>query len=391
MNQSKLLQEAIGEIEDTRCPCNVIHPLFDILAIAISGMLCGYDELDAILDYAETNEEQLKESFGIKSIPSERTMSRVLNTIDPAQLGLATLRMMRHELETRGNTIAIDGKAIRSTDKMNSFDRGIRLLSAYDTQMSTVIGQVEVGEKSNEIPALQELLKLLQLDGRIITADAMHCQKKTCQLVLDGLGDYVFQVKANQKGLYEAVQEWIDPFIDVHDEALDVYQTYEKGHGRIERRTCYTYLVEGYDYFADWPGLSLVIAMDREVEKDGHVSKERSYYISSLLGTAKHLANLIREHWQIESLHWQLDCIFHEDACRARNANLQIVLSLLRKLALSVHRQYMAYLKSLDDMKEKDRKSMRRIMRRCAMNFDQLLAVLRQVDLVALETETKKK
>ena len=383
MTVAKSIRETLDQIDDPRCACDVKIPLYDILAASIAAILCGQEDLRNMTDYIETHAEELKARFGITRIPSEATLRRVLSLISPQQFGLACLSLMQQSGQTPGDVIAVDGKAIRSTEKLKQLQRGLRVLSAYDVATSTVIGQLEVGAKTNEIPVFQALIPLLEIEGRIITADALHCQKRSCSLIIEGGGDYVFQVKKNQLELYDYVKTYMDDLIDEASEELSTCTTVDVGHGRREQRTCSIVRVDGLADLEDWSGLALFVAVDRLTEQQGQITEERSYYISSLLGTEVHLQQIIRDHWKIEAMHWMLDVTFHEDACRARNPQLQLNLNLLRKLALAVMRQYLQQQIAAGD-KKAVRRSLRQQMNRCLAHMDTLIEGLAAVDLATL-------
>ena len=213
---------------------SIILALVDILTISICAILAGHEALDDIVLYEEMNSDWLKKRFGIERLPSESTLRRVLKLVSPVELGQATLALMQEAIGGSGDIIAIDGKAIRSTEKMAQLKRGMRILSAYDTQTSITLGQLEVGAKTNEIPVMLELLPLLEIGGRIITADAMHCQRNTCQAIIQGGGNYVFQVKKNQAELYEVIQGVMDKDIAEDPEAVETAESYNECHGRKE-------------------------------------------------------------------------------------------------------------------------------------------------------------
>jgi len=226
---------------------------------------------------------------------------------------------------------------------------------------------------------------LLEIGGRIITADAMHCQRETCRAVVKGGGDYVFQVKKNQPELYEVIQSVMDQAIEKEPEDLEMAESNNISHGRKEHRLCYIQRVDWLDGKETWAGLNLFIAVDRSVVEKGQERRERSYYISSLLGTAQHILQIVREHWKIESMHWMLDVTFHEDACRAQDAVLQMNLNLLRKLALALHKNYLAALAAAG-AKQKEMRSIKQNMKRCNMSHRVLEAVILQDITVAKKT-----
>ena len=382
MSVTKQLRKVVEEIRDDRCACDVKIPLSDILILTMCALLSGQDSVEDIALYAETNEDWLRDRFCIERIPSETTLRRVLKLVSPVELGQATLSLMRESIGGSGDILAIDGKAIRSTEKMAHLKRGLRILSAYDTQTSMTLGQLEVGEKTNEIPVMLELLPLLEIQGRIITADALHCQKKTCEAIVKGGGDYVLQVKKNQPELYEVISSYMGEEIESQSGVLEKAESEGTSHGRHEERCCYITRVDWADGLREWAGLNLFIAVDRRVTKKGVESFERAYYISSLLGTAEHILQIVREHWKIESMHWMLDVSFHEDACRVQDAVLQMNLNLLRKMALTLHKNYLEMLEKAG-AKLKERRSVKQSMKRCCMNHRVLEAVILQQIYVA--------
>jgi predicted transposase YbfD/YdcC len=210
-----------------------------------------------------------------------------------------------------------------------------------------VIGQKVVGEKTNEIPIMQEMLKYIDLQGKIITADAMHCQKETAFLIKEGGGDYIFGLKGNQGILHDEVKLYLDDCISSDDIVVEAAKTTEKNGGRIETRICYkSPSIDWYENQSDWAGLSCAFAIDRFFETPFQKSYERSYYISSLNTSPDDLLKLTREHWKIESMHHQLDVTFSEDDCRILSSNGQKTFNIFRKLALAFHKNYIAKLGS---------------------------------------------
>ena len=206
MGLKKSLEGHFSGMSDARCACDVEIPLIDILFVLMFGVLAGYDNTEDIKNHADYFRDDLRQRFGVTRIPSESTLRRMLRLIRPEELGKATLQLMQEAFShLEGDVIAIDGKAIRGSTIRGRLASQLRILSAYDTQLQMTIGSVEVGEKTNEIPGMLDVLPLFNFSGCIITADAMHCQKDTCRAIVSGDGDYVFQVKRNQKDLYEGV------------------------------------------------------------------------------------------------------------------------------------------------------------------------------------------
>jgi len=198
-----------------------------------------------------------------------------------------------------------------------------------------------VGDKSNEIPAVKELLDLLDIKEEIITMDAMHCQKETVQKIVDKKGHYVIQLKSNQKLLYKATKGLFEKY-----EGLGKRETtHTKGHGRFETRTC-EILPRRFikrDGFNEWAGLENVFRIRRITEKDGEISQEDSYYLTDLDKTPKEFLEIVRKHWKIESFHWILDKVMGEDGSCTRDKNAQDCLNRMRKFAIAVIKRYIEH------------------------------------------------
>ena len=201
----------------------------------------------------------------------------------------------------------------------------MHLVSAWATQNTLNLGQVKTKEKSNEITAIPQLLDLLDLTGCIVTIDAMGCQREIAQQIVDGGADYVLAVKENQGQLYEGIRDLFDGAEAFGFDGMpyDYDQTVNKGHGRVERRECWTIAsVDGLDYLdprGQWPQLKAAVKVVGRRETAAGGTCQPRYYISSLVASAQRLLSIIRSHWSIEnSLHWTLDVAFGEDQCRVR-------------------------------------------------------------------------
>jgi predicted transposase YbfD/YdcC len=191
------------------------------------------------------------------------------------------------------------------------------------------------------------MLKSLDLKGKVVTADAMHCQKETSRLVKEGKGDYIWGLKGNQETFHNEVKLYLDDCILSQNLEIESATTKEKNGGRIETRTCYkSPSIDWFENRGDWVGLSCAFAIDRTFETALSKSYERSYYISSLDAPAEKLLALTREHWKVESMHWQLDVTFSEDDSRILSTNGLKTLNAFRKLALAMHKLYISSLKT---------------------------------------------
>ena len=333
-----------GIIEDKRHPSYVIYPLADVLIIIMCAVICGLDGLAEIVVLAQKKAELFKRKFGIEQIPSKPTFSRILNMMDGEEVAKVIIEIMRERarfMAHMGNILAVDGKAIRSTAEKGKPQSALQILTVYLTESGVVLGQKDIHEKTNEIPVFQEMLSSLNVKGKVITADAIHCQKETCKKVIKGGGNYVFGLKKNQKTLYDDVKLFINDRINAGE--IEKFTTIEKNAGRIEKRICMKITDISWLYGKEkWPGLKTVFAVRRITTVKDVTSDEISYYISSLDVTAKELLQISREHWKIESMHWMLDVVFSEDECEMISENGHKTLNILRKLALLLHKNYLS-------------------------------------------------
>ena len=239
----------------------------------------------------------------------------------------------------------IDGKAIKSTDAIKTIETMMNIVTAY-TDTGIALGQITVDSKSNEIPAVRELIELLNIEGMVVTADAMHCQKETAEIIIKNQGDYVLQLKANQGRFYEDVYAmFYDKYINEVDKECEyeIFSTIEKSHGRIEKRTCYVLNELAYftDYLAEWKGLKKIFAVKREVERNNEKTTEISCYLSSKNTNAENLLSYTRKHWQIESMHHILDVTYDEDRCKLLTQRAQENINIFRKMGISIHKNYL--------------------------------------------------
>lgn len=334
-----------GIIEDERDPYTTKHKLIDILKLVMVSVLCGMDELDKMVDYGKSKKEFLEKEFEIRSIPSKSTLTRIFVIIDQKWLGLSIVGIVQSLIKEKHKQIMLDGKAIKSTDAIKTIEKMMNIVTAYtDTGISLL--QKTVENKTNEIPAVKELVDMLDVKGMIITADAMHCQKETAERIVTNGGDYVLQLKANQKNLYEDVYAMFDDkYMDETDKncEYEVYKTKEKSHGRIETRICYVLNEIAFftDYIANWKGLKKIFAVVRKIEKDNKVTKEISCYLSSKNTTAENLLSYTRNHWKIESMHHILDVTYDEDRCKLLSQRAQENINIFRKMGISIHKNYL--------------------------------------------------
>ncbi|MFZ3328013.1 MAG: ISAs1 family transposase [Methylocella sp.] len=320
------------------------HLLLDIIAITICAAIGGCDDWQRVETFARGRHEWLRTFLRLpEGVPSHDTFERVFDRLDPEEFQACFRDWMRALHEALGlSRIAIDGKTLRGSGAGGL--KALHLVSAWATAHCLSLGQVAVDEKSNEIPAIPQLLELLDLHGALVTIDAMGCQKAIAAKVVEGGGDYILTVKENQEGLLEDVRAAPNRACesDFAGPEHDTYETRERGHGREEYR-CYTvpHDAAGIRQAADWAGLTTIGFCYGERTVDGVTGEELRYFIGSKKASAKVYGKGLRNHWGIENKpHWQLDVSFHEDKNRVNKRHGAENLSVVRRLALSLLKQH---------------------------------------------------
>lgn len=332
-----------SNLPDPRVERTKRHDLIDIIAMAICAVISGAECWTDIEAYAQEKISWLKTCLNLPNgIPSHDTIARVFSRINPAAFQEAFLSWMQAlAQQLPGEVIAIDGKSLRGSHERKQGKKALHLISAWATHQRLSLGQLKVDDKTNEITAVPELLKMLVLKGAIVTLDAMGCQRAIAEQINAQEADYVLAVKDNQGKRYQSLQHTFNQAQAVEFNAMvyDKHETVEGDHGRIETRR-YTVLPLMYlhRFKLTWKGLQSLIQVEslREI-KGGAVACEKRYYISSLPMNAVLIAQAIRAHWRIENnLHWSLDVIFREDQSRIRKAHAPENVAWLRRLALSL-------------------------------------------------------
>ena len=338
------------ELEDPRSEVNLRHPLLSVVVIALLAVLAGAGGPTAIAQWAVLKQKFLLQVLDLPNgIPSKDVFRRVLMALKPAafQACFANwLQSLRAEATAvtgvEQPVLAVDGKtARRSHDRKNGLG-ALHAVSVWASEFGLSLGQVACAEKSNEITAIPELLRLVDIQGAIITIDAMGTQKAIAAQIIEGKADYVLALKGNQETLHQAVIDYIDEQLEGDLASAQEQVTTEKGHGREEMRT-YLQLPapEKLPGFMRWKGLKSVGVVTSRCLRDGKESIEVRYYISSLTVDVKRFARAVRGHWGIEnSCHWSLDMTFREDESRLRERNLRENFAWLSRFALSLFKQH---------------------------------------------------
>jgi predicted transposase YbfD/YdcC len=331
-------------LPDPRVERTKKHLLIDILFIAVCTIICGGEGFTDMEDFGEAKEAWLRKLLELPhGIPSHDTFRRVFSLLDPQAFGECFLRWTAAlHIATKGKVIALDGKTLRHSFDTASGQAALHLVSAWASENGITLGQLKVEGKSNEITALPALLKLLDVKGQVVTMDAMGCQKELAGQIVYQQGDYVLCVKANQGNLRQELEYFFQEAkrMGWRDVPYRYHETVEKDHGRIEIRRCWMVEEVAVEWLAredQWPGLASIAAIEAERRIGQEVTKETRYFISSLQGSVKGLAEAARQHWGIEnSLSWVLDVTMNEDRSRIRKDHAPENMALLRRLALNL-------------------------------------------------------
>lgn len=340
-------EDCFGEVTDPRLLARTRHSLHSVLFIAVAATICGADGPEDMEKFATRKRGWLERFVDLSNgVPSHDTMGRVLGMILPEEFREAFLKWISSLSSLRDSNdkpifIPIDGKTMRGSYQDADKSGMLHIVSAWASQQGMTLGQVAVDSKSNEITAIPELLGMLELNGAIVSIDAMGCQREIAKKITAGGGDYVLQVKANQPSLQTAVEE---AFVVADQSAASVSKsrrrtTHEKSRGRIESRH-YTIMPIPDSLKAvtnKWSQATSVGRVVREVERGDKHTTETSYYICSVEAKVGVFSQSVRSHWTIEnSLHWVMDVVFGEDRSRLRKNHVAENVSFLRRFVITL-------------------------------------------------------
>ena len=327
------------------------HDLIDVLIIAVCCLLCGGEGFNDMEDFGEAKHDWFKTFLRLRNgIPSHDTFNRVFAALDPKEFLDCFLRWTQSLRQAvHQEIVALDGKALR---RALDQDESVKyVVSAWAESNGLVLGQLKVADKSNEITAVPELLRVLELSGCIVTTDAMGCQRKIAREIIEADADYVLALKGNQETVHDEVKCFLDATLlegqsprpkgaklSAAAAALAKLETVEKDHGRLEIRRYYQ--SDFLEWFADrrkWEGLKSFGMVESVREVGGQATTERRYYLSSLPLDVATFARAVRSHWGVENkVHWIMDVCFREDQSRARAGYAAENLATLRRLALNL-------------------------------------------------------
>lgn len=336
------LLEHFSALNDPRQPGKVLYPLPEVMLLVLCATLAGAEDFVEVRLWGHQKLDFLRSLLPFRrGIPSHDTLNDVINALDPDLFSACFTAWVEGLREDEPDIVAIDGKTSRRSRR--SDDHPLHVVSAWATRQRLVLGQQAVGRKSNEIIAIPMLLERLHLTGALVTIDAMGCQTRIAQTILNRGADYLLALKDNQRSLADEVEI----FFQTHDPAdADSFETIDADHGRIETRRHRV----GHD--VDWltthrrfpgeprfPGLKAIAMVAATVERNGTVSNARRYFLSSLPIDPRTLARAVRAHWGIENrLHWVLDVVFHDDLMRLRTEHGPKDMATIKHMAMNLIR-----------------------------------------------------
>ena len=337
------ISQVFNKISEPRNAASVRHPLINILTITVCAIISGCDNFNDIEEYGKSKIKWFRKFLDLKhGIPSHDTFNDVLNRINPDEFNTAFIQWVSEISNRKEGVIALDGKVMRRTlDKVSGMS-ATHLVSAWSVENNFCLGQVKVSDKSNEITAIPVLLELLNIKGSTITMDAMGCQYKIGDQIVDKGADYVLGLKGNQGEFFDDVKLYLDSQLacKFKEKTHSVHSSITGDHGRIETRE--VWLVADVDWLIArhprWKSLKSIALICSKREVNGIESYEQRYYISSHKDKdAEFMAHAIRCHWHVENkLHWQLDVSFNEDQNRLRSGYAAQNISLINKVALNL-------------------------------------------------------
>jgi predicted transposase YbfD/YdcC len=353
-----------ANVTDPRVEGRTKHLLIDIIGIALLAVIAECDEWEDIVDWARSKEDDLRKYFGLPNgIPSHDTFERVFSLLDPIEFQKSFIVWVKSIFGSENKFVHIDGKSLKGSKDETQGKRMLHMVGAWASEQHLLLAQLRSEEKSNEITAIPELLKMLDLKESTVTIDAMGCQKDIASGIIHAEGDYVLAVKNNQKSLYEQIENAFQ-----HQPVQSTDETTEKDHGRIEVRQCRVITkLEFVEEAENWSHCQSIIEVQRTRTEKGITTEQKAYYISSHSKDAAFMNKVIRSHWSIENeLHWTLDVVFGEDKSRKRKKNEGENFSFIRRMALNILKSYHG-----------DKRSIRRRRKMASYQFEYLENLLK--------------
>jgi predicted transposase YbfD/YdcC len=332
-------------LTDPRILLKSKHKLIDIVVITVCAVLAGADDWVEIAGFGRAKEDWFRTFLELPNgIPCHDTFGRLFARIEPEEFGNCLISWIREVFPSSGtDVIAIDGKTSRRSHDRANGKGPIHMVNAWAVENRLILGQIKTEDKSNEITAIPELLKIIDIKGCVVTTDAMGCQKEIAKQIVKQGGDYVLSLKGNQGNLHKDVELLFEKAKEDNYKDLphDTHTTVDGGHGRVETRT-YTTIgdVDWFEEKSKWPKLTTFGMVESERDMGDRITRETRYFISSLPNDAKRFGEVARGHWGVENgLHWCLDIAFREDDSRVRKGHGATNLAIVRRFALSLVKQ----------------------------------------------------
>ena len=368
-----LLLDHLAAVGDGRQSWRVMYPLREVLFLVVCGTIANNDDYEDIVEWGEAHLDFLRRFSEFHwGIPCADWLRALMNRVDPELFSACFRAWVAECWPGRPDLVAIDGKTSRRSHDRAAGKAPLHLVSAFATNSKLVLGQEAVEEKSNEVVAIPALLEQLDLEGALVSIDAIGCNPTIAAAVVEAKADYLLAVKDNQPTLHAEAESY---FATAPAKELDVAETLDKGHGRLEMRTHkvsrsidWVGSARAYPGARRFPNLACIAMVEARVEKKGSLSVERRYYISSRHLTAADFAAAVRSHWAIEnSLHWVLDVTFKEDLSRLRAGHGARNMAVVRHFALNLVRQ------------AKDKRAIKRRRKVASWNPAYLLQILQPI------------
>ena len=358
------------EVPDHRIERRKLYSIEEILLLSFCAVISGCSSWDDIELYGQTKLDELRLYLPYKhGSPSDDTLRRFFRALDSSAFEAAFIKWVQSfQLNLETTVVAVDGKTSR-----RSFDgdsKAMHMVSAFASEFGVVLGQLKTDDKSNEITAIPELIKLLDLKGAIVTIDAMGCQYKIAQQITDQEADYILSLKGNQTSLHDDVKTFFES--PPHAAKFETAEQMDKAHGRFETRKCKVCTEVAWlnERHQNWSSISCIVEIESTREVKSVISCEKRYYISSLGGDAATMLSSIRSHWGVENqLHWVLDMTYEDDMSRIRKGNAPQNMAIVKKVTMNLLRA----LKQKPEHKRKSLKVMRKMAGWNPMFLDEIL------------------
>lgn len=333
-------------LKDPRINRRKLHPLSNLLVIAICAVIAGANDFQEVALFGNKRKDWLARFLDLTNgIPSHDTFERVFARLDPQAFQSCFADWMTAWYsKLTGKHLAIDGKSVCGSASPSKGFRALHLVNVWATEANLCLGLVACDADSNEITAIPKLLGLLDVEGALVSIDAIGCQKNIAEAVIEAGGDYLIVVKANQEKLHQQIEACFEQAAarDYEGVKSSYYQTTERGHGREETR-CYVVIEdpEGIDERTNWSGLNVIgLCYSERKEGQGERTFQTRYFMGSKRAKARYYGKHLREHWRVENnLHWQLDVTFGEDDQQVRQRNAAANFAVVRRLALNLIKQ----------------------------------------------------